>query len=37
MNRMNRPDDHFIELIKRSGSAEKVVALEAQHELATAL
>ena len=37
MNRMNRPDDHFIELIKRSGSADKVVALEAQHELATAL
>ena len=37
MNRMNRPDDHFIELIKRSGSADKGVALEAQHELATAL
>ena len=37
MNRMNRPDDHFIELIKRSGSADKVIALEAQHELATAL
>tara|TARA_R110002051_G_scaffold325102_1_gene425759 strand:- start:1208 stop:2206 length:999 start_codon:yes stop_codon:yes gene_type:complete len=34
---MNRPDDHFIELIKRSGSADKVIALEAQHELATAL
>jgi len=37
MSRMTRPDDHFIELIKRSGSADKVIALEAQHELATAL
>jgi hypothetical protein len=34
---MTRPDDHFIELIKRSGSADKGVALEAQHELAIAL
>tara|TARA_Y100001938_G_scaffold141454_1_gene211243 strand:+ start:278 stop:1276 length:999 start_codon:yes stop_codon:yes gene_type:complete len=34
---MTRPDDHFIELIKRSGSVDKNEALVAQHELAVAL
>ena len=37
MSRMTRPDDHFIDLIKRSGSADKTEALNAQHELALAL
>lgn len=37
MSRMTRPDDQFIDLIKRSGSADKAEALVAQHELATAL
>ena len=37
MSRMTRPDDHFIELIKRSGSVDKNEALIAQHELAVAL
>ncbi len=37
MSRMTRPDDHFIELIKRSGSVDKNEALVAQHELAVAL
>ena len=32
MSRMTRPDDHFIELIKRSGSVDKNEALVAQHE-----
>jgi len=34
---MTRPDDHFIDLIKRSGSADKNEALTAQRELAVAL
>ena len=37
MSRMTRPDDHFIELIKRAGSVDKNEALVAQHELAVAL
>ena len=37
MSRMTKPDDHFIELIQRSGSAEKNEALAAQRELAVAL
>ena len=37
MSRMTRPDGAFIELIKRSGSVDKNEALNAQHELATAL
>ena len=37
MSRMTRPDEHFIELIKRSGSVDKNEALVAQHELAVAL
>ena len=37
MSRMTRPDGPFIELIKRSGSADKTEALNAQHELAIAL
>jgi len=37
MSRMTRPDDQFIDLIKRSGSADKTEALTAQHELAIAL
>ena len=37
MSRMTRPDDHFIELIKRSGSVDKNEALVAQHDLAVAL
>ena len=37
MSRMTRPDDHFIDLIKRSGSADKNEALAAQRELAVAL
>ena len=37
MSRMTRPDGPFIELIKRSGSADKTEALNAQHELALAL
>ena len=37
MNRMNRPDDHFIDLIKRSGSADRNEAVAAQRELAVAL
>jgi len=37
MSRMTRPDDHFIDLIKRSGSADKNEALTAQRELAVAL
>jgi hypothetical protein len=34
---MTKPDDHFIDLIKRSGSADKNEALSAQRELAVAL
>ena len=37
MTNMTRPDGSFIELIKRSGSADKNEALNAQHELAIAL
>jgi len=37
MSRMTKPDDHFIDLIKRSGSADKNEALSAQRELAVAL
>ena len=37
MSRMTQPDDHFIDLIKRSGSADKNEALAAQRELAVAL
>jgi len=37
MTNMTRPDGSFIELIKRSGSADKNEALTAQHELALAL
>ena len=37
MSRMTQPDDHFIDLIKRSGSADKTEALSAQHELAIAI
>ena len=37
MTNMTRPDGSFIELIKRSGSADKTEALNAQHELAIAL
>tara|TARA_R100001163_G_scaffold65311_1_gene62055 strand:- start:3438 stop:4436 length:999 start_codon:yes stop_codon:yes gene_type:complete len=34
---MTRPDDHFIDLIKRSGSADRNEAVAAQRELAVAL
>jgi len=37
MSRMTKPDDHFIDLIQRSGSSDKEVALAAQRELAVAL
>ena len=37
MSRMTKPDDHFIELIQRSGSADKNESLAAQRELAVAL
>ena len=37
MSRMTRPDEQFIELLKRSGSNDKNEALEAQNELAVAL
>ena len=37
MNKMTKPDDHFIELIQRSGSVDKNEALAAQRELAVAL
>ena len=37
MSRMTRPDEQFIELLKRSGSSNKLEALEAQNELAVAL
>ena len=37
MSRMTRPDDQFIELLKRSGSNDKNEALSAQNELAVAL
>jgi hypothetical protein len=37
MSKMTKPDDHFIDLIQRSGSSEKEVALAAQRELAVAL
>ena len=37
MSRMTRPDQQFIELLKRSGSNNKLEALEAQNELAVAL
>ena len=37
MSRMTRPDDHFIDLIKRSGSADRNEAVAAQRELAVAL
>lgn len=34
---MTRPDDKFIDLVKRSGSVDRVEALDAQRELAVAL
>jgi hypothetical protein len=34
---MTRPDEQFLDLLKRSGSADKTEALVAQHELAQAL
>ena len=37
MSKMTKPDDHFIELIHRSGSVDKNEALAAQRELAVAL
>ena len=37
MSRMTRPDEQFLDLLKRSGSANKTEALVAQHELAQAL
>ena len=37
MSRMTRPDEQFIELLKRSGSSDKTEALAAQRELAVAL
>ena len=37
MSRMTRPDDDFIDLIKRSGSADRNEAVAAQRELAVAL
>ena len=37
MSKMTKPDDHFIELIQRSGSVDKNEALAAQRELAVAL
>ena len=37
MSRMTRPDEQFLDLLKRSGSADKTEALVAQHELARAL
>jgi len=37
MSKMTRPDDQFIDLIKRSGSADKNEAVAAQRELAVAL
>ena len=37
MSRMTRPDEQFLDLLKRSGSADKTEALVAQHELAQAL
>ena len=36
-NKLTRPDDAFISLIKRSGSPDKVEALSAQREIAKAL
>ena len=36
-NKLTRPDDAFIELIKRSGSPDKAEALSAQREIAKAL
>ena len=37
MSKMTKPDAHFIDLIQRSGSADKNEALAAQRELAVAL
>ena len=37
MSRMTRPDEQFLDLLKRSVSADKTEALVAQHELAQAL
>ena len=37
MSTLQRPDEQFIALLKQSGSADKAVALEAQHEIAKAL
>jgi len=37
MSKMTRPDDQFIDLIKRSGSSDKNEAVAAQRELAVAL
>lgn len=37
MSTLSRPDDAFIELIKRSGSPEKAEALDAQREIAKAI
>ena len=37
MSKMTKPDDHFIELLQRSGSVDKNAALAAQRELAVAL
>ena len=37
MNMKERPSADFIELLKRSGSSDKAVAIEAQREIAKAL
>ena len=37
MSNLSRPDDAFIELIKRSGSPEKAEALDAQRDIAKAI
>ncbi len=36
-NTFQRPDEQFLSLLKQSGSSDKAVALEAQHEIAKAL
>ena len=36
-NTFQRPDEQFLSLLKQSGSPDKAVALEAQHEIAKAL
>ena len=37
MSIKQRPSDEFISLLKRSGSSDKAVAVEAQREIAKAL